>query len=175
VWQRNLDAVKVNSVELASWDFCSFVALNVTPENCVAELGADDAISGVPFAMRILSDQGVLQELDLDVTAMKRYLRAVETEYKFNPYHNRIHALDVMQSAHTVLVQSPQFQESLTAIEKLGLLLGAYVHDVGHPGVNNKLLEKLANDPKNSIRPDLADFAVQYNSKASTTAPFFCV
>lgn len=166
LWQRNLDAVEIDSVKLASWDFCSFTALKVDPENVKEELNANGSLSGVPFAMRILSDQGLFQELDLDVNAIKRYLRAVEGEYRFNPYHNRIHALDVMQSCHAVLMHSPQFLSKLTSIEKLALLLGAYVHDVGHPGVNNKLLEKLSNDPKNSIRPDLADFAVMYNSKA---------
>jgi len=166
LWQRHLDTVEIDSVKLASWDFCSFAALKVDPEDVKKGLNDNTSISGVPFAMRILSDQGLFQELDLDINAIKRYLRAVEGEYKFNPYHNRIHALDVMQSCHAVLMHSPQFLSRLTSIEKLALLLGAYVHDVGHPGVNNKLLEKLSNDPKNSIRPELADFAIMYNSKA---------
>lgn len=166
LWQRNLDTVEIDSVKLASWDFCSFAALRVDPENVKQDLNDNGSLSGVPFAMRILSDQGLFQDLDLDVNAVKRYLRAVESEYRFNPYHNRVHALDVMQSCHAVLMHSPQFLSRLTPIEKLALLLGAYVHDVGHPGVNNKLLEKLSNDPKNSIRPDLADFAIMYNSKA---------
>ncbi len=56
-----------------------------------------------------------------------RYLRAVEIEYKVNPYHNRLHALDVMQTCHTVLRQSPLFQEQLAPLERLALLISAYV------------------------------------------------
>ena len=116
--------------------------------------------------MQILADQGLLSELPLDPVAVKRYLRTVEINYKPNPFHNRLHALDVMQSCHTVLMQSPAFQARLTALEKLALLLGAFVHDVGHPGVTNKLLVKLADCPKLSQRPDLADYAILFNNSS---------
>ena len=114
--------------------------------------------------MQIFADQGLLQELPIDPLALKRYLRTVEINYKPNPFHHRLHALDVMQSCHTVLMQSPAFQLKLTAIEKLALLLGAFVHDVGHPGVNNKLLVKLADCPEQKQRPDLAQYAMLYNN-----------
>lgn len=119
--------------------------------------------------MRMLADQGLFDTvsgMNLDQVAMKKYLRAVEIEYKINPYHNRLHALDVMQTCHAVLMQSPAFQAVLTPVERLALLIGAYVHDVGHPGVDNKLLERLSYEPNNDIRPDLADFALMYNNKA---------
>ena len=37
-----------------------------------------------------------------------------------------------------------------------------YVHDVGHPGVNNKLLQRLADDPNNSMHPAFAAMAIRY-------------
>ena len=166
-WQRNLDTVKVESSALTSWSFCAFEACNVDPERVKETIFADDAVSGVPFAMQILADHGLFASLPLEQSATKRYLRAVEGEYIGNYYHNRVHALDVMQSTHAVLRQSPKFEQTLSPLEKLALLLGAYVHDVGHPGFNNKLLTKLANDPSGADRADLAGLALTYNNTAN--------
>lgn len=86
--------------------------------------------------------------------------------YLDNPFHNRVHALDVMQTTHFVMVHSPALLESLDAVERFALLLGAFIHDTAHPGINNKLLIKLANDKSLSIRRDLAEFAVTFSNKS---------
>jgi hypothetical protein len=53
-----------------------------------------------------------------------------------NPYHNWHHAVDVMQTAHTLLT-TYEAERMLTSLERAALLLGALAHDVRHPGLTN--------------------------------------
>ena len=63
------------------------------------------------------------------------YLRAVEADYKDNPYHNATHAADVVQTLHCLIqMASPG---SFGKDEIFSILLSAVVHDVKHPGMNN--------------------------------------
>ena len=53
-----------------------------------------------------------------------------------NPYHNFVHLIDVMQTCAAFLGElgaSHLMNESTT----FALLLSAFVHDMGHPGLNN--------------------------------------
>eukprot|EP00038_Savillea_parva_P027493 m.59893 g.59893 ORF g.59893 m.59893 type:complete len:719 (-) comp7923_c0_seq1:1118-3274(-) len=163
-WQRGLETATLDDEELAQWGFDPFTHVKALPEAFGVDLWDDASISGVGVAMQMLSYHGLFDALELDKLSMKRYLRNVERAYPRNPYHNRVHALDVMQTCHSVLAHSPELKTTLDPIEKLALLLGAYVHDVGHPGVNNKLLMRLADDPKNSLHPDFAAMAVRYSN-----------
>mmetsp|Transcript_10417 Transcript_10417/g.26728 ORF Transcript_10417/g.26728 Transcript_10417/m.26728 type:complete len:688 (-) Transcript_10417:38-2101(-) len=163
-WQRGLDHKTVTDDVLASWSFDPFEQCKVSPDQFGADVWNDDSVSGVGYAMQMLSYHGIFDALDLDKHTVKRYLRNIERAYPRNPYHNRIHAIDVMQTCHSVLVHSPHLLVSLDPIEKLALLLGAYIHDVGHPGVNNKLLMRLADDPTNQLHPDFATMAVRYSN-----------
>lgn len=174
-WQQGMDQVVVDSVELAQWEFDPFKATKVDPALNGQDLHDDHTISAVPFALRMLADHHLFDELDIETDCMKRYLRRVERDYQRNPYHNRVHGFDVMQTCHCVLMQSPALRGQLSAIDKLALLVGAFVHDVGHPGVNNKLLAKLAEQPDCHLSRDLksrdkcrqlAQFAITYNSKS---------
>jgi len=163
-WQINAQT-KLPDIELANWEFDAFKACNVDPLKFGTDLTSPGAISGVPYAMQMFMDQGLIRDLSLDSDALRRYLCRIEREYNQNPYHNRVHALDVMQTCHCVLVQSPSLTDHMDAAEKFALLLGAYVHDVGHPGVNNNLLVTLANqNTKERKRGDLAAIAMRYNN-----------
>lgn len=42
-------------------------------------------------------------QLSLDETRLARWLVRLEDGYRANPYHNRIHAADVLRSAHVLL------------------------------------------------------------------------
>lgn len=43
--------------------------------------------------------------LDLDLECLSRFLRRVEDGYPSNPYHNAIHAADVVQSLHLLMTK----------------------------------------------------------------------
>ncbi|XP_017494478.1 PREDICTED: cAMP-specific 3',5'-cyclic phosphodiesterase 4B-like, partial [Rhagoletis zephyria] len=55
------------------------------------------------------------------------------------PYHNSIHAADVAQSVH-VLLLSPALDSVFTDLEILTALWAAAIHDIDHPGVTNQYL-----------------------------------
>ena len=60
-------------------------------------------------------------------------MQAVESGYERNPYHNSVHAADVVQ-ALAWLLASDAFTRELTDLELLCIIMAAAVHDVGHPG-----------------------------------------
>lgn len=72
-----------------------------------------------------------------------RFLQEIGVGYRENPYHNSLHAADVSQSIHIMLVKGeiPRLS-AMTALSTAALFLSAFVHDYGHPGVNNKYLVK---------------------------------
>jgi cAMP-specific phosphodiesterase 4 len=85
---------------------------------------------------------------------MERFIKAVETEYLPNPYHNFTHAVDVLHGVARMmrLMQSDSF---LSELEQFSLLVAAVAHDLGHPGVNNGFLSEVGHD-----------LALQYNDKS---------
>lgn len=69
-----------------------------------------------------------------------RFLRAVEAGYRDNPYHNRTHAADVLQTMHALLTRGglvPHYADPLT---QLACYLAAATHDLEHVGLTNDFL-----------------------------------
>jgi hypothetical protein len=64
--------------------------------------------------------------------------RQVETNMStsINPYHNFIHIVDVMQTCAAFLGEMGA-SCILTDTDVLSLFLSAFLHDIGHPGLNN--------------------------------------
>lgn len=58
--------------------------------------------------------------------------------YYDNPYHNVIHAIDATNSCCFLI--NCGLIEKLPQFEVITLLLSIFVHDVGHPGINNAFL-----------------------------------
>lgn len=65
-----------------------------------------------------------------------RYIRTIQEGYLYNPYHNRIHAADVVQTLNSLL-QMAGDQFSFDKEDLFLILVSAIVHDVKHPGRNN--------------------------------------
>ena len=65
-------------------------ATKVDPALNGQDVHGDHTVSSVPFALRMLADHQLFDELDIEMDCMKRYLRRVERDYKRNPYHNRV-------------------------------------------------------------------------------------
>ena len=61
----------------------------------------------------------------------------VEDGYLDNPYHNKIHAADVVSNVAYYLNNTQFFQKHISAFDKFTAILSAAVHDLGHDGVNN--------------------------------------
>ena len=60
----------------------------------------------------------------------------IEDRYHDNPYHNRIHAADVLRTLHVIMVRGGLRQAMHTAhdIALLAAYLAAVVHDFEHKG-----------------------------------------
>lgn len=87
----------------------------------------------------------------------------MEQRYLENPYHNSIHAVDVVQSSY-VIYKNLQTHVQLLPLELFCLLIAAAVHDVEHPGVNNDFMV-------NTNTPEAIKFnyrSVNENSHASS-------
>lgn len=62
----------------------------------------------------------------------------IESGYLQNPFHNRLHACDVLQTTHFLLTSGCFTQEAyLTELDAVSMYVSAAVHDFQHPGTNN--------------------------------------
>merc|ERR1719183_3107323 len=73
----------------------------------------------------------------ITTTKLNAFFDRIEDQYmSANPYHNSLHATDVMQTVHAIICSLPP--NTLSEMEVLTLLFAACCHDVGHPGVTNQ-------------------------------------
>jgi high affinity cGMP-specific 3',5'-cyclic phosphodiesterase 9 len=86
----------------------------------------------------LLSSEGLLVDR-ISEDIFRKFLQDVQSKYNLNPYHKWAHAVDVCHTLYRYLhlIDSRKF---LRPMDRLGLLLGALIHDIGHPGVNNQFL-----------------------------------
>lgn len=110
---------------------------------------ASDSTGGRPLlytAFGAIEAHGLFDELALGAAELAGFLTAVERAYRADvPYHNALHAADVTQATHFFMVRGG-LAESMSAVEKLALLVAAAVHDVAHPGRNNAFLVATGNE-----------------------------
>lgn len=83
------------------------------------------------------TSRGLLDALDIDRQVFVAITRDIECAYLPNPYHNAIHAADVLLSCHQMLLQTG-LENRLTDFEVFMLLFAAVAHDVGHPGTTGQ-------------------------------------
>lgn len=90
------------------------------------------------LALSILKTEGLVDDLRLDSDRLSKYLGMIEKGYHDVPYHNSIHATEVLQRVHTILktVADDVFEK----VDRLSLYLAAVIHDYGHAGVTNAFL-----------------------------------
>mmetsp|Transcript_17391 Transcript_17391/g.45111 ORF Transcript_17391/g.45111 Transcript_17391/m.45111 type:complete len:354 (+) Transcript_17391:3-1064(+) len=76
------------------------------------------------------------------------FFSAIESLYctaEETPYHNVIHAADVVQNINALL-QDMRFDRFMDPMDTMGLLLAATIHDTGHDGRNNSFHINLQDD-----------------------------
>lgn len=71
-------------------------------------------------------------ELGLSMKSLYHFFSAVESAYKDVPYHCYLHAADVVQAMHCLMAKVIH-QINFSPLEGLALIVGAVIHDVGHP------------------------------------------
>jgi len=89
----------------------------------------------------LFNKENYLSKFKIDRHRFKALCKELEFGYKDLPYHNSMHAADVLKSMHYMLFNM-DLHKALTDIESMAALFAAAVHDIGHPGLNNNFLTK---------------------------------
>ena len=114
-----------------SWEFN---ALALTPK---------DALLFFEYVTRVSSESVLFARIKPET--LRCFVETVRDNYKENPYHRWEHAVDVTHTTYRYLALSGA-TEYLQVSDRLGLLVGAVIHDVGHLGVNNQFLVETGHD-----------------------------
>lgn len=125
------------------WQFDAFELDRVTQGHPLSTL-----------AFYLMSETGLISQLNLNSKKLARYLCFIEDGYLDNPYHNKVHAADVLQTLHMIVTSGGLIQGE-DHLNHLGCYLAAVVHDFEHVGLSNDYLRG-THDP----------LAMRYNDQA---------
>eukprot|EP00741_Cyanophora_paradoxa_P000188 tig00000402_g182.t1 len=123
----------------------------------------------VPVTLAVVERHGLVHRFGLDALRLSSFLRTVEAHYLDNPYHSAIHAADVVQSLHFLLLRGGLASRLLSDLEVLAAILAAVVHDLGHGGFTNAF--EIATSSERALvyndRSPLENYQNYHVSKAS--------
>ncbi|XP_016327664.1 calcium/calmodulin-dependent 3',5'-cyclic nucleotide phosphodiesterase 1C-like, partial [Sinocyclocheilus anshuiensis] len=104
----------------------------------------------------LLTRYDLINRFKIPVSALVSFVEALEVGYSKhrNPYHNLIHAADVTQTVHYLLLKTGMVHW-LTELEIFAMLFAAVVHDYEHTGTTN-----------NFHIQTRSDTAILYNDRA---------
>uniref|UniRef100_A0A8B9LMR4 Phosphodiesterase n=1 Tax=Astyanax mexicanus TaxID=7994 RepID=A0A8B9LMR4_ASTMX len=127
-----------------TWSFDVF-ALN--------EASGDHALKFIFY--ELLTRYDLINRFKIPISALVSFVEALEVGYSKhkNPYHNLIHAADVTQTVHYLLLKSGMHW--LTELEIFAMIFAAAVHDYEHTGTTN-----------NFHIQTRSDAAILYNDRA---------
>ena len=118
-------------------------------------LGRDKVLPVIAF--HIFQKHGIFSSTAIDENAFVAFISEIRKGYvKDNPYHNDVHAADVLQMCHFLLTKGGvQKAIKLSPLDTAALLLSAIIHDFRHPGVTNGFLANSS-----------SDLAIAYNDRS---------
>ncbi|ORY27026.1 HD-domain/PDEase-like protein [Neocallimastix californiae] len=87
----------------------------------------------------------LLNKLNIKKALFYEWVINIESGYKKNPYHNSMHAADVLFMTHYFVVKSG-IVDKLTNEELFSIIVAAFIHDFKHPGVNNNFLIEISDE-----------------------------
>ncbi|TGZ67729.1 hypothetical protein CRM22_004620, partial [Opisthorchis felineus] len=93
----------------------------------------------------IFQKRGLIKRFSIPEMNLVRYANLIEEKYNDVPYHNRVHAADVLQSTH-VLLNASALMSVFTDLEVMAVLFACAIHDVDHPGLTNQFLINTNNE-----------------------------
>lgn len=96
----------------------------------------------VNICMEIYEKNNIIEGLSTSKSVMMNFLSTVQSYYINNYYHNYLHAADVTNTI-VWLINQCGVLPLINDTELYAMIIGATVHDVGHPGFNNQFLTKM--------------------------------
>ncbi|XP_024916120.1 calcium/calmodulin-dependent 3',5'-cyclic nucleotide phosphodiesterase 1B isoform X2 [Cynoglossus semilaevis] len=124
----DLPAAVVNCLrDVDRWSFDVF-ALN--------SASSDHALETLFF--ELLTKYELNSRFKIPISCLTEFMSALERGYRKynNPYHNHVHAADVTQTLHCLLLRSG-LVHWLTELEVMASLFAAAIHDYEHTGTTN--------------------------------------
>lgn len=110
------------------WDFDVFSLDKVTKKKPLSTMG-----------LKVLYDSGLTEAFTFSESTLLNFLDRIEAGYNDVPYHNAVHAADVLQACH-FYIHRGLMRKWMTDLEVLALYLACICHDYKHPGVNSNFL-----------------------------------
>lgn len=111
---------------------------------------------------------GFLNEFNIDLIKMQRFILAICENYQDNPFHNFFHAFSVCQMIFTIMEKNKKFETFLLPFENLALLISGLGHDLNHPGVTNVFMI----NSRHPLAVRYNDISVLENHHAATLVRF---
>jgi hypothetical protein len=95
-----------------------------------------------------------MQTLRISVPKLLSFLSVIEAHHRnANPFHNSLHAANVVQMVHVYLAQKDSQKESLNDLQLCALLFAALTMHTGHLGVHDAFLD-VTSHPITVIYPE---------------------
>uniref|UniRef100_A0A667WXW7 Phosphodiesterase n=1 Tax=Myripristis murdjan TaxID=586833 RepID=A0A667WXW7_9TELE len=131
--------------EVDQWSFDVFSFHEATGDHALKFLVYD-----------LLTRYDLINRFRVPVQALVQFVEALESGYSKhrNPYHNLIHAADVTQTAHFLMLHTG-LMHWLSELEILAMVFAAAIHDFEHTGTTN-----------NFHIQTRSDVAIMYNDRS---------
>ncbi|KAJ3319549.1 hypothetical protein HDU76_000503 [Blyttiomyces sp. JEL0837] len=114
------------------------------------------------YMMEVL---GLMENFNINDNIARAFFEKVENSYHNLPYHNSIHASDVLQTVNMLLLSDDSISRNFTKLEIFAACVASAVHDIDHPGVNNAFLVQ-SNHPMAIMYNDAAVLESHHAAKA---------
>ncbi|KAI8900395.1 hypothetical protein BC833DRAFT_275237 [Globomyces pollinis-pini] len=102
----------------------------------------------------LLRKYSLNETFSLNPILTQNFLEKIESSYNKLPYHNSIHATDVLQSVELLLLNT-EIGMNFSPMEIFSICIASAVHDLDHPGINNNFLVQI-NHPLSVMYNDIA-------------------
>uniref|UniRef100_A0A674DBQ3 Phosphodiesterase n=1 Tax=Salmo trutta TaxID=8032 RepID=A0A674DBQ3_SALTR len=113
--------------DVDNWSFDVFVLHEASSEHALKFL-----------VYELLTRYDLINRFRIPVSSLVSFVEALEVGYSKhrNPYHNLIHAADVTQTAHYLMLHTG-IMHWLTELDILAMVFAAAIHDFEHTGTTN--------------------------------------
>lgn len=91
------------------------------------------------LAMHLFTKANLFRTCQIPTDKFLNFITAIEAGYMDLPYHNRIHAADVLH-AISHFISIPNIAKIISEVDLVAIYVAAAIHDYQHPGFTNNFL-----------------------------------
>ncbi|CAF0924105.1 unnamed protein product [Rotaria sordida] len=119
--------LRIKLKTINEWTFDVFSVNEFTNGQCLRYVGFE-----------LMQRYNLPNKLHISITTLQNFLEQMESGYSRyrNPYHNLVHAADVLQTTYQIIYNSG-LMNWLTDLELFAIFVAAIVHDFEHTGTSN--------------------------------------